>query len=75
MKMNRYKVAGPVPFPVDMLRYDEAWPATQEASQTIGSGERGAGRIEVELCSYKAVPTPARWKSHQWEVVPTTRKR
>ena len=75
MKKYVYKVMGQGPFPVDMLRYDCAYPARGNdvsvleasiASQFVaGTGRRD--RREVQLVSHRE-PTKDRWASFQWYV-------
>ena len=62
--IHRYTVIGSGYFPVDMLRYDAAWPDSQEDAGRILDFE--ANR-EVKLRSYR-IPTIARWKSFGWQV-------
>jgi hypothetical protein len=64
----RYIVQGTGPFPVDMLRYDQAWPAREgevEATQARGSALE---RHEVHVMGL-ALPTPARWESFGWRIL------
>ena len=66
----RYKVSGSGYFPIDMLRYDCAYPASSEAVSAMGSesrGERTVQRRTVELCSHH-LPTIDRWRSFGWIV-------
>jgi hypothetical protein len=65
----RYKVSGTGLFPVDMLRYDGAYPASSEAVSAMGTGKFQANveRRTVELCSYRP-PTNDRWASFGWMV-------
>jgi hypothetical protein len=65
----RYTVKGSGVFPWDMLRYDAAYPASQEAVNAMTAERRttGAAVRKVELRSYHA-PTPARWESFGWVV-------
>ena len=65
----RYKVIGTGRFPIDMLRYDSAYPASSEAVSTMGADDlRRSGALRtVELCSYR-LPTNERWRSFGWIV-------
>ena len=63
MKKKAYLVKGSGTFPLDMLRYDEAWPARGEDVDEMG---RSCERV-VELLS-TAKPTVARWESFGWSV-------
>ena len=69
-----YTVEGTTDFPVDMLRYDAAWP-TQECGNTtcynILTPEPLEKKLEprqVSLASRKK-PTDARWNSFSWRVL------
>jgi hypothetical protein len=72
----RYKVSGTGTFPIDMLRYDCAYPASSEAVSRMAVGRfdpapEGRERRErrtVELQSHQ-LPTLDRWKSFGWLVV------
>jgi len=67
-----YQVVGTGDFPVDMLRYDCAYPADSEAVVAIGANGRirraEHGPRTVDLRSYSR-PTPARWESFLWKVI------
>jgi len=64
----RYTVRGPDPFPIDMLRFDRAWPAETDDSAVIQvSIEFPTGSTEVHLVSDKR-PTVGRWESFGWSV-------
>jgi hypothetical protein len=63
-------VSGRGEFPIDMLRYDLAYPKSEEDSGVIlKTFQRGeTGTHQVQLASSKQ-PTPERWKSFGWTVV------
>jgi hypothetical protein len=65
----RYVVEGVGEFPLDMLRYDNAWPATtlDVASMATESLFNATLRRQVVIHSYRA-PTLARWESFGWRV-------
>jgi hypothetical protein len=68
--LYEYWVSGHGYFPLDMLRYDAAWPADSEAAVKMDPGFRdfaGKSRRSVRLLSYKE-PTVARWASFLWSV-------
>jgi hypothetical protein len=69
MKLYRYTVSGSGYFPVDMLRYDSAWPNGQQSATDMLSQHRGSEvpLRRVELMSIKT-PTAARWRSFGWRV-------
>lgn len=62
-------------FPVDMLRYDQSWPATESDAIAIGDQRMIAGHSQVNLCHYgekRWEPTRGRWASFGWRVVAHT---
>jgi len=70
-------VTGRTPFPVDMLRYDQAWPAREADSITISQLNHmhsretlpeGSEAPCVRLNTVK-VPTLDRWASFGWRVI------
>jgi hypothetical protein len=67
-----FTVEGSGNFPVDMLRYDICWPATEGDSHQVATpeGVSEASRTSrvVTLKGLKA-PTLARWRSFGWMVV------
>lgn len=63
MKSYSYVVEGSGPFPLDMLRYDESFPASELDAGII----LDRGRREIMLRSYSE-PQPARWSSFGWTV-------
>lgn len=68
-------VRGAFVFPIDMLRYDHAWPRTENDSLRIQNAiESGGtyGRQDIELYSFE-MPNRDRWASFGWEVVRTER--
>lgn len=62
----RYQVSGLYPFPVDMLRYDSAWPADSDAVDAI-TLKRPGERVAIQLASHRQ-PTSERWESFGWKV-------
>jgi hypothetical protein len=73
MKNWRFTVTGRGHFPIDMLRYDSAWPAgpidVELIPQHIGymPAEHGVAIIDLISHSYSG-PTDARWASFGWTV-------
>jgi hypothetical protein len=65
----RYVVEGIGEFPLDMLRYDNCWPATtlDVAGMATESLFGATLRRQVVIHSYRA-PTLARWESFGWRV-------
>lgn len=71
MDRYEYTVTGGLSFPVDMLRYDRAWPAQERDAGEIHAAldrHRGAERRTVHLHGLDA-PTKARWASFGWRVL------
>ncbi len=67
---TRWVVRGSLGFPIDMLRYDSAWPASEEDANKIArsvrnEGSEGNDEIEVLMRGW---PTVDRWKSFGWVV-------
>ena len=73
MKYFSFEVVGRGDFPVDMLRYDSAFPADGNAVDAIAFRvERENWRQErtVRLGSYRSTePTIGRWNSFGWRVI------
>lgn len=68
----KYRLQGALPFPIDMLRYDAAWPASEQDSLRIEATLRyGCADIEspvtVEVYARRPLTT-ARWRSFGWVV-------
>jgi hypothetical protein len=66
----RYTVRGYGSFPIDMLRYDCAFPAGESVSHIMTSSRFGSHEDvhDVELIGVRR-PTDARWSSFGWTVV------
>jgi hypothetical protein len=70
-----YVVEGLGQFPIEMLRYDRALPASeQDAYIAMNPLGRPPGRRRVVLVSHLP-PTVARWESFTWKVDGLTTKR
>jgi len=73
VKIYNYRVTGFAPFPVDMLRYDQAYPRHESESYKIVTGNlltphpEGVQVIELQGLRY---PTEGRWESFGWSVAP-----
>jgi hypothetical protein len=69
-----YRVVGVSHFPVDMLRYDCAWPRDGHAVTLLADAmQRDARRapndpFRIELRSNVRTPTVDRWRSFGWYV-------
>lgn len=67
-RMIRFIVEGRGPFPLDMLRHDEAWPRTETDANIAQDAERE--RRSVTLLSGRVTgPTHGRWASFGWPVI------
>lgn len=71
-----YQVKGGFPFPLDMLRYDEAVPATsadrllvERLTQDAASSVDDVRNRHIVTLRSNRRPTAARWKSFLWTVV------
>jgi len=69
-----YEVSGHGEFPLDMLRYDTAWPA-YEAEIHLFDPPRPSGTNRAEYLKPRTIrlrsnrqPTAARWASFGWNV-------
>lgn len=71
---HKFAVQSTLPFPIDMLRYDGAHPASEGDSHIIeNSVQNGTGAKRVELVRVDTqrfwTPTVGRWQSFGWEVI------
>lgn len=83
---TRFKVRGRFEFPLDMLRYDGCYPATQldvfKICRKTGphrhESENALFEPEIELIHKNPFagwrPTEGRWSSFNWDVVPNSIK-
>lgn len=73
----KFRVEGNNSFPIDMLRYDGAYPADEQQSGRILSTfypnrEPGQGAQSVEvIATYNSAPNFRRWESFGWKVTHT----
>jgi hypothetical protein len=67
---QRFFVMGKGSFPVDMLRYDQCFPASQDAAVSLDSEIPGNRSIELRryVSDKTTVPTTGRWASFGWTV-------
>ena len=66
-----YTVEGTGVFPIDMLRYDTAYPINHDDVEAIGRIHNiGYGKRMVRLCSCHR-PRIDRWESFGWKVLDT----
>lgn len=61
IRVSRFYVRGRGHFPLDMLRYDECWPATGEDAAKMD--EKDLRTIQLATITR---PTKARWSSFPW---------
>ncbi len=64
----KFTVSGGGFFPIDMLRFDECWPANPSDSYKI---EEARETRTVDLFTHRRHITLKRWESFCWEVVET----
>lgn len=70
-----FYVEGTSPFPLDMLRYDNCFPADQESvEQMTPNGLAGIRLVRLKryISTKDQMPTSARWASFGWKVLPNT---
>ena len=71
-----FTVTGRLSFPIDMLRYDQCWPYSQEDASKIHAFTDGSmGRLaetSITLCRWTEArngkPTADRWSSFGWKI-------
>lgn len=77
MTLYEFTVVGAVPFPVDMLRHDQCWPATSTDAASIAVSidwqSYGDDTRHVVLIGLND-PTGPRWESFGWKVDGAVRK-
>ena len=66
-----FTVEGSGEFPADMLRYDHCWPASEADSRLLENPIYKPGRTRrvINLRGLTG-PTPGRWASFGWTVLP-----
>jgi hypothetical protein len=71
---QRFFVTGSGNFPFDMLRYDQCFPATQDATVSINSKLPGDRSVEIRryVSDKTTMPTVGRWASFGWTVSNTS---
>ena len=75
-RRNEFTVRGSYPFPLDMLRRDECFPATeQDAAKIADTYDEPSLVVEVRLAQYvplgrRDTVTTRRWESRCWKVLP-----
>jgi hypothetical protein len=78
MFLHTFRVRGDGSFPVDMLRYDSCFPATEGAASLIERSIRDGALSrdrEVTLHAWQHrdwTPTHGRWESFNWKIVEGT---
>lgn len=71
MSWSKITVVGNGPFPIDMLRFLEAWPATSEDAVRIGTQDALAdvGPVTVVTARWGHDWHRERWESFGWKVI------
>jgi len=71
---QRFFVTGKGLFPMDMLRYDQCFPASQDSAVTIDSEIPGTRTVEMRryVSDKTTMPTTGRWASFGWTVSNTS---
>ena len=73
MKLQHYKVEGCGRFPIDMLRYDQAWPQGVFDSEQIEAGYKINKPYTVNLSRVKYYTDDKinenRWQSFGWKII------
>jgi hypothetical protein len=65
---TNFRVTGKGKFPLDMLRYDACWPATQnDVIRMDANPPRGYRAVTLRSAS-RHTPTVDRWNSFGWKV-------
>lgn len=73
-KLWEFTVTGRGQFAVDMLRYDQCWPATESDSSRLDDGPRPSRETRTVVMRGMRRPTIDRWKSFGWAVGMTVRQ-
>lgn len=66
-----FTVAGPYPFPTDMLRYDSCYPNDTASAQAIAQSHNSVGgeyEVNLSAAHLPMGPTDKRWASFGWHV-------
>jgi hypothetical protein len=67
--VRRFTVTGTGRFPLDMLRYDSCWPATQDDVRRLDHWQEMTGGAPRSVLMESAnEPTRDRWSSFGWTV-------
>jgi hypothetical protein len=67
-------VVGVGPFPIDMLRYDRAYPSGSDSANAISASLGRYSRTGAQRITLRSPQplTTGRWESFGWKVVPTS---
>lgn len=67
----RYQVNGMGSFPIDMLRYDSAWPYQEVDAGIIAERMEHTKRTDNAPVNLRSIqpPTAGRWESFMWRIV------
>lgn len=71
VRVYHFIVTGNGPFPLDMLRYDAAWPRTTDDALVIARTfkDRGPEVATVVSLTSHTPATVGRWHSFGWKVI------
>lgn len=68
MSIFTFTVSGTGEFPVDMMRFERAWPRAPSDSKKIQESDPSSGRFEVDLQSADPPSQKGRWGSFGWRI-------
>lgn len=76
VKAKTFVVEGTYPFPADMLRYDQCWPATSDDAVQLAEAmthrrvsDPNRKRTVKLFTNAANRPTTGRWESFGWRVI------
>lgn len=72
MTKQTFTVEGGGNFPLDMLRYDRCWPASQEDVWKISTNDLARRQVTLTRLVHNKNKLPAidRWASYNWTYLP-----
>ena len=72
-KIQFYTVEGTGKFPIDMLRYDMAWPDAPDDSGKITSPPAGTYQVRLNrVTCFNPNAAEDRWASMGWKIIPSS---
>lgn len=74
LERREFSVLGQAPFPIDMLRWENAFPATSGDSELITRTvtQIGGGIHEIRLVTFQGPawgPDVAKWRGYGWDPI------